>query len=77
MILIKLKILTNADFKNWHHVKWIFLSMKTVYLTFFAMIIFVSDKLKGMDILFGIKNVINLPIKLKNEGNLLNKPVIA
>ena len=47
------------------------------YFTFFAIIIFVSDKLKGIDILFGIKNVINLPIKLKNEGNLLNKPVIA
>ena len=41
------------------------------------MIIFVSEKLKGMDSLLGIKKVINLPIKLKNEGNLLTKPVIA
>ena len=40
------------------------------------MTILVSDKLKGIDILFGIKKVINLPIKQKNEGNLLNKPVI-
>ena len=42
----------------------------TIYLIFFAMIILVSDKLKGMDILFGIKIVINLPMKLNNEGNL-------
>ena len=47
------------------------LSNKNIYLTFLAIIIFVSDKLKDRDVLSKIKLVIKLPKRLKNEDNLL------